>query len=463
MVGKQQMPKVICGPRTGVLVRSVSCGPYHTSILSIDGALYTMGEGVFGALGHGDDRSRATPARVDSLSNTHVVSHVACGVWHTAALARSKGASDSAAAELFTWGQGDRGQLGDGVKGGFKMTPYRVDSGQQPTPPVLTHVVCGAAHTAVLTAAGAVLVAGKDCSGPSSPTFRRVLGPLADVRVDQIACGDKHTCVLSSAARKVFTWGTGAGGRLGHGGERDEAAPRAVDSLRGRDVRLVFCGPECTVAVCRPQQLTEDEKAALAKAQDSAGWVVDTADIEAASNSRSEAKSASTSEMGRALKTAKIWQLASLKLGRESNQMAANPAAVVALQLELESARAESQMLRAQLAAANQAVAGNGHAAPQPAHHDASTMTDPAQHVQINDGLQPSAGVDAAPSTAALRSPAGTEEVHITVGPGVHIVAIGRVVRRVRFDKRVYTDDAAVDWWEQRRGDILREHKLSMP
>lgn len=454
------------------------------AILSSDGALYTMGEGVFGALGHGDDLCRATPTRVCAFSGTHVVSRVACGVWHTAALARSNQAGSSV--ELFTWGQGDRGQLGNGLKGSSALTPFRIDVAQQQTQPDLTQVACGVAHTAVLTSAGAVLVSGKDSSGPSCVTFRRVLGPLADVHIDQIACGDKHTCVLSSAARVVYTWGTGAGGRLGHGGERDETVPRAVDIIRGRRVRYIVCGPECTLAVCLPQQWTLEEKAALAKAQDNAGWVVDATGVANASDGVAASASDSMSEVGRALalKAAKAWKqyattnrIISLQQdGRadmEHHRHHAVDPVVAALRRELESAREDASQLRAQLATTEERAAKaytNGHA-PERAHRDASTMTDPARHVQFHE--QPPLAVQQSPPAVPTARPAlpgaaqpqvaSPHEEVITVDPGVHIIAIGRVVRRVRFDRRVFSNEQAVEWWEQRRDQILGQNGLTMP
>ncbi len=79
--------------------------------------MYTWGEGVFGALGHGDCEPQPLPRRVDALSGFTVV-QVACGVWHTAALARpAPGADGVQLTRLFTWGDGDKGQLGHGRKG----------------------------------------------------------------------------------------------------------------------------------------------------------------------------------------------------------------------------------------------------------------------------------------------------------------------------------------------------------
>jgi hypothetical protein len=445
---------VLCGPSTGVVVRHVACGPYHTAIVSADGQLYTMGEGVFGALGHGDDAHRAAPSLVQGLSSSHVVVQAASGVWHTAALARPRHASTAAAPsalELFTWGQGDRGQLGNGVKGSCELSPRFVDSGQADG---LVHVACGAAHTAVLTAVGAVLVSGKDSTGPSCASFRRVLGPLADVRLDQLACGDKHTCVAALAHGLLFTWGTGAGGRLGHGGERDEELPKLVESLRGRALRSIICGPECTAAICAPQRLTTDDKATMAKAQDEAGWSVAEADTQATPDSDAAGPTASMADVSRALRAAKAWKavisvapLASGTARGDHGERQIADAQIATLQLELRTAREEAQLLRAQ-------VATEAHA--QRTQVDASTMTDAVKHVTLRE---PTPLLPVVTRPVATPPPQPVEEV-ITVSPGVHVVTVGRLIRRVRFDRRLFSDEQAVDWWEHQRDKVLGEHHL---
>jgi hypothetical protein len=69
-----------------VRVVSVSCGPYHSAAVSSAGVLHTWGDGLFGKLGHGSHDSCASPRVVEALRGSWVAS-VACGWWHTAAVA----------------------------------------------------------------------------------------------------------------------------------------------------------------------------------------------------------------------------------------------------------------------------------------------------------------------------------------------------------------------------------------
>ena len=47
----------------------------------------------------------------------------------------------------------------------------------------------------------------------------------------------------------VYTWGHGVSGRLGHGDEKDHVVPKVVQSLLGKEIRAVSCGPSHTAAL----------------------------------------------------------------------------------------------------------------------------------------------------------------------------------------------------------------------
>ena len=49
------------------------------------------------------------------------------------------------------------------------------------------------------------------------------------VTVAYIACGQYHTAAVSNSGR-LFTWGSGKWGQLGHGVRQDERFPRKVDT-----------------------------------------------------------------------------------------------------------------------------------------------------------------------------------------------------------------------------------------
>jgi len=257
----------------GVKVIQLACGLHHSALISEDGSLYTWGEGCFGALGHGSLASQVGPRRVEALAD-HSILAVACGVWHTACAGRRRDGNSvkDTPSLVFTWGSGGAGQLGTGRK----------DDAALPAPVVgeltacsVKQVACGAYHTLVLTEQGSLFAAGDAGLGRARLAFAPVLGAIAGKPVQQIACGECHSLAMEQGGRKVYSWGCGAGGRLGHGDEKDCDSPKLVSSLGRREVLSIMCGPECSAAICAAVRLTVNEKAAAARDADDAGWVVE--------------------------------------------------------------------------------------------------------------------------------------------------------------------------------------------
>ncbi|KAG6783331.1 hypothetical protein POTOM_012777 [Populus tomentosa] len=167
----QWVPRKLDGPLEGIHVSSVSCGPWHTAVVTSAGQLFTFGDGTFGVLGHGDRISVSIPREVESLKGLRTM-RAACGVWHTAAVVEimvgSSNSSNCSSGKLFTWGDGDKCRLGHGDKEA-RLVPTCVATLVEPN---FCQVACGQSLTAALT-----------------------------------------TTVLTSRT-EVYTWGKGANGRL---------------------------------------------------------------------------------------------------------------------------------------------------------------------------------------------------------------------------------------------------------
>lgn len=66
--------------------------------------------------------------------------------------------------------------------------------------------------------------------------------------VQQIACGVQHIALVTRQG-EVFTWGEEAGGRLGHGIEKDFGRPQLVEFLALTNIEFVACGEFHTSAL----------------------------------------------------------------------------------------------------------------------------------------------------------------------------------------------------------------------
>ncbi|KAI5078192.1 hypothetical protein GOP47_0008016 [Adiantum capillus-veneris] len=248
------MPKRICGSLEGIRISSVSCGPWHTVLVTTLGQLFTFGDGTFGVLGHGDRKSISTPKEIESLKGLKAV-RAACGVWHTAAVVEVmvgySSASNFFSGKLFTWGDGDKGRLGHEDKE-ERLVPTCVSALIDYN---FRQIACGHSLTVALTTSGHVYTIGSAVYGQlgepraDGRTPVRVEGKLWDAVVEEIACGAHHVAVLTSKS-EVYTWGKGANGRLGHGDVEDKKSPALVEALKDRQVKSIACGSSFTAAIC---------------------------------------------------------------------------------------------------------------------------------------------------------------------------------------------------------------------
>lgn len=102
---RQLWPKKIQALDSPVIV-SIACGWDHSLAVSADGVLYTWGSGSNGKLGHGCETHVCLPKRVEGQLLGVKVIQAEAGCEHSAAI--------SATGQMFTWGHGDSGRLGHG-------------------------------------------------------------------------------------------------------------------------------------------------------------------------------------------------------------------------------------------------------------------------------------------------------------------------------------------------------------
>ncbi|KAK9757431.1 hypothetical protein RND81_01G162400 [Saponaria officinalis] len=269
------IPKRITGPLEGLQVASVSCGPWHTALITSTGQLFTFGDGTFGVLGHGDRENVSYPREVESLSGLRTIS-IACGVWHTAAVVEVivSQSNSTASGKLFTWGDGDKNRLGQGDREPrFKPTcvPSLIEFN-------FYKVACGHSLTAGLTTSGHVITMGSTVYGQlGNPAydgkhpFCLVGDKLHSEVIEEIACGAYHVAVLTSK-NEVYTWGKGDNGRLGHGDIEDRKLPTLVEALKDRHVKYITCGSTYTAAICLHKWVSGAEQSQCASCRQAFGF-----------------------------------------------------------------------------------------------------------------------------------------------------------------------------------------------
>ncbi|RWV81886.1 hypothetical protein GW17_00056655 [Ensete ventricosum] len=267
------MPKRVSGILEGLQVSYVSCGVWHTALITTTGQLFTFGDGTFGVLGHGHRESLLHPREVESLKGLKTMA-VSCGVWHTAAVVEVIVTQSSASSgKLFTWGDGDKHRLGHGDKEP-KLEPTCVSSLIDFN---FHKLACGHSLTVGLTTSGHVFTMGSTVYGQLGNPHSdgrlpcMVEDKLIGESVVEVASGSYHIAVLT-ARGEVYTWGRGANGRLGHGDLEDRKTPKMVESLKDRHVKHISCGSSFTAAICQHKWVSGAEQSQCSACRQAFGF-----------------------------------------------------------------------------------------------------------------------------------------------------------------------------------------------
>lgn len=226
----------------GVAVRQLACGSGHTCILTQDGEVFSWGRGDDGRLGHGDNGWKYVPRLINALSGK-VVTQITCGSYHTAAVTNN--------GELFTWGGGMYGKLGHGSESGCS-TPRKVEGLSDVH---VGSVACGSRHTVAVTSNGAIYSWGDKENGVAGHASTeghqytpKVVDKLLNKNVVQLsACGFHTGCITDE--NQVYIWGEGKFGRLGLGSERNCHSPRLIEDFTGTNAKQIACGGFHTAVV----------------------------------------------------------------------------------------------------------------------------------------------------------------------------------------------------------------------
>ncbi|KAK5867920.1 hypothetical protein PBY51_012375 [Eleginops maclovinus] len=256
---------------SNIEVSQVFCGSQHSVALSKDGQVYTWGQDSRGQLGLGKRQPSAkSPQHLSCLSAIPLV-QIAAGGEQSFAL--------SVSGVVFSWGRNHCGQLGLGdTTDRHTPTPVHYLNTKK-----TIHISVGKDHTATLTKDGAVFTFGSGQYGQlghnlfSDELRPRLVAELWGVKVTKIACGRHHTLVLTDSKR-VYSFGCGEQGQLGHGEESHPSVPLPVqlpkDIPDGPKIRNIYAGGNCSFAAS-VQEAQEESNTDSNVKQDSINDLID--------------------------------------------------------------------------------------------------------------------------------------------------------------------------------------------
>ncbi|XP_060578090.1 protein RCC2-like [Ruditapes philippinarum] len=244
LIGRKQVPKEAKnkgGPNlwrphriadfSDVKIRTIvsGCCSTHSFLIDTEGKVYAFGRNEKGQLGVGNLNRVDKPTIVDCLSGYNIVD-AACGRNHSLFLTEhfilvlqqllnvvpppirklACGAEFSMIADirgnLYSFGCPEYGQLGHNTDGKYFVSGNKLAYRNEMSPRKVQVWIEKARDGRI--------------------------SPIHDVEVRDIACGTNHSVILDSKKR-LFTWGFGGYGRLGHADNKDEMVPRLLKLFEG--------------------------------------------------------------------------------------------------------------------------------------------------------------------------------------------------------------------------------------
>ncbi|KAK4751618.1 hypothetical protein SAY87_005100 [Trapa incisa] len=178
--GHRDMARPIFRPRLVQALKEVPCkqvaaGLSFTVFLTRRGHVYSCGSNTYGQLGHGDTLERPTPKLIEHFESVGPIVQIAAGPSYVLAVTESGG--------VYSFGSGQNFCLGHGEQHN-ELQPRQIQSFW-----------------------------------------------WRGIHVLRVSAGDEHAVALDSNGR-VYTWGKGYCGALGHGDEIEKITPELIDTLK---------------------------------------------------------------------------------------------------------------------------------------------------------------------------------------------------------------------------------------
>ncbi|KAL0271708.1 UNVERIFIED_CONTAM: hypothetical protein PYX00_008714 [Menopon gallinae] len=236
---KISVPKL---SRSFTQVEQMEAGQYCTFAVHTNGSVWACGRGSYGRLGLGDSINQSQPKRINIDGVVKKLSSSKGSDGHTLALTEN--------GRLYSWGDGDYGKLGHG-NCTIQRSPRLVGGALEGK--IVKQVSAGYRHSAVVTEDGELYTWGEgefgrlghgDSNSCQVPTLVRDLSGVGSV-----SCGSAHTLALSADGRKVWSFGSGDNGKLGHGDTAGIYSPKIISALQGMHIKKVAAGSQCSLAV----------------------------------------------------------------------------------------------------------------------------------------------------------------------------------------------------------------------
>jgi E3 ubiquitin-protein ligase HERC2 len=251
--GGKQLPDILrpkyIDALSGTRCVCIAAGELHSAAVTVDGDLYTWGDGFCGQLGHGDKGPCVTPTQVTKGGlEDECVANVALGARHSLAVTDD--------GEVFSFGLGHFGVLGrsftpydhepvgalDGMGDG-QLEDFGFVGEQHPPPAVNANAnedrdgQAGNAYNFDDVMAHLDLITNIKLQDSSDQCIPKVIDSLEGVKIVGASAGHRHSLFLDDQGY-LYSCGAGKTGCLGHGDRQSLMVPMRIKYFDDTEVKI---------------------------------------------------------------------------------------------------------------------------------------------------------------------------------------------------------------------------------
>jgi len=203
--------------------KQVTCGYRFSAAVKTDGTLWTWGDDNYGQLGNGSTtESRSSPGTTSDGGTNW--SQVSAG-YQFASAVKNDGT-------LWTWGNGYNGQLGLGFSP--SSYPYIITDPTNIGGTDWANVSCGYLHSAAIKTDGTLWIWGNNQYGQlGNDSYYDTYSPITTIAGgtdwSEVSCGLRHTAAIKTDGT-LWAWGDNSYGQLGTGYYISTSSPVMINS-----------------------------------------------------------------------------------------------------------------------------------------------------------------------------------------------------------------------------------------
>jgi alpha-tubulin suppressor-like RCC1 family protein len=217
-------------PSTTAIVswNAVSAGLSHSVGIDTTGNLYTWGLGTTGQLGDNTAITKSSAVKFGLIFGTNLS-------WTSVSAGGLVTTGITSANTLYTWGNNTNGQLGD-YTSVTKSSPVLINIYNEALNIYnysWTSVSAGSSHTAAIQTTGALWTWGSNVNGQLGDGT--TIDKSSPVKIGTsswsiVSAAASHTAGVTTTANTLYTWGGNLFGQLGDGSTTDKSTPTQISS-----------------------------------------------------------------------------------------------------------------------------------------------------------------------------------------------------------------------------------------